>query len=76
MPDLLVVALEASADLHGAAVMRELTALMPTVRFFGAGGPRMRAAGCEALVRAEHGGHDEIDHLVAFLENSERGIAR
>src|SRR5437763_5503405 len=29
-----------------------------------------------AHVRAEHGGHDEIDHLVAFLENSERGIAR
>jgi UDP-N-acetylglucosamine acyltransferase len=29
-----------------------------------------------AHVRAEHGGHEEIDHLVAFLENSERGIAR
>jgi UDP-N-acetylglucosamine acyltransferase len=29
-----------------------------------------------AHVRAEHGGHAEIDHLVAFLENSQRGIAR
>lgn len=29
-----------------------------------------------AHVRAEHGGHEEIDHLVDFLENSERGIAR
>jgi UDP-N-acetylglucosamine acyltransferase len=29
-----------------------------------------------AHVRAEHGGHVEIDHLVAFLENSQRGIAR
>ena len=29
-----------------------------------------------AHVRAEHGGSEEIDHLVAFLENSERGIAR
>ena len=29
-----------------------------------------------AHVRAEHGGHEEIDHMVAFLENSERGIAR
>ena len=29
-----------------------------------------------AHVRAEHGGNEEIDHLVAFLENSERGIAR
>jgi hypothetical protein len=27
-------------------------------------------------VKAEHGGHPEIDHLVAFLEGSERGIAR
>lgn len=29
-----------------------------------------------AHLRAEHGGHEEIDHLVGFLENSERGIAR
>jgi UDP-N-acetylglucosamine acyltransferase len=29
-----------------------------------------------AHVRAEHGGHPEIDHLVAFLEGAERGIAR
>jgi UDP-N-acetylglucosamine acyltransferase len=29
-----------------------------------------------AHVRAEHGGHGEIDHLVSFLENSQRGILR
>ena len=29
-----------------------------------------------ARVRAECGGHSEIDHLVAFLEGTERGIAR
>jgi len=29
-----------------------------------------------ARVKAEHGGHPEIDHLVAFLEGTERGIAR
>ena len=29
-----------------------------------------------ARVRAECGGHAEIDHLVAFLEGTERGIAR
>ncbi len=50
---LLVVALEASADLHGAAVLRELRALRPDLRCFGAGGPRMRAEGFEALVNAE-----------------------
>ncbi len=29
-----------------------------------------------AQVRAEHGGHPEIDHLLRFVEGSERGIAR
>ncbi|HEX4381726.1 MAG TPA: acyl-ACP--UDP-N-acetylglucosamine O-acyltransferase [Myxococcales bacterium] len=29
-----------------------------------------------AHVRAEHGGHSEIDHMVSFLENTQRGIAR
>jgi len=48
-----VVALEASADLHGASVLRELKALRPELAAFGAGGPRMRAEGFEALVRAE-----------------------
>ena len=51
MSGLLVVAVEASADLHGAAVLRELRA--SGVQCFGAAGPLMRAEGCEALVRAE-----------------------
>jgi len=50
---LLVVAVEASADLHGAAVLRELRSLRPDVRAFGAAGPLLRGEGCEALVRAE-----------------------
>lgn len=29
-----------------------------------------------ARVRAEYGGHSEIDHFVGFIEGSERGIAR
>ncbi|HCF58122.1 MAG TPA: acyl-[acyl-carrier-protein]--UDP-N-acetylglucosamine O-acyltransferase [Myxococcales bacterium] len=29
-----------------------------------------------AQVRAEHGGNPEIDHFLAFLEGSERGVAR
>ncbi len=48
-----MVALEASADLHGASVLRELAALRPGLRAFGAGGPLMRAEGFEDLVRAE-----------------------
>lgn len=29
-----------------------------------------------AKVKAEHGGHPEIDHLVGFIEGSQRGITR
>ncbi|MFL5406976.1 MAG: acyl-[acyl-carrier-protein]--UDP-N-acetylglucosamine O-acyltransferase, partial [Myxococcales bacterium] len=29
-----------------------------------------------AHVRAEYGGHPEIDHFVSFLEGTQRGIAR
>lgn len=51
--DVLVVAVEASGDLHGAAVVRALKLLHPELRTFGAAGPLLRAEGCEALVRAE-----------------------
>jgi len=53
MTGLLIVAVEASADAHGASVLRELRSLVPDVAAFGAGGPRLRAEGCETLVRAE-----------------------
>jgi lipid-A-disaccharide synthase len=53
MTGLLVVAVEASADAHGASVLREFRSLLPDVRAFGAGGPRLRAEGCETLIRAE-----------------------
>lgn len=47
------MATEASADLHAARVLEELSALRPDVRAFGMGGPRLRQAGLEALRRAE-----------------------
>lgn len=49
----MIVAVEASADLHGAALLRELRALRPGLQAFGAGGPLLRAQGSETLVRAE-----------------------
>src|SRR5512144_2814132 len=51
--EILIVAGEASADLHAARVLEELGALRPGVRAFGVGGPRLRAAGLEALAPAE-----------------------
>jgi lipid-A-disaccharide synthase len=51
--DLLVVATEASADLHAARVLEELRALRPNLVAFGMGGPRLRDAGLESLRQAE-----------------------
>jgi lipid-A-disaccharide synthase len=51
--EILIVAGEASADLHAARALDELGALRPGVRAFGVGGPRLRAAGLEALAPAE-----------------------
>jgi lipid-A-disaccharide synthase len=51
--ELLIVATEASADLHAARVLEELRQLRPELHAFGMGGPRLRAAGLEALHQAE-----------------------
>ncbi len=46
---LLVVAGEASGDLHGARLLAELRRLVPDLVAFGMGGPELRAAGLEAV---------------------------
>ena len=48
-----IVANEASGDLLAGAVVREIQALSPGVRFLGVAGPHMLAAGCETLVDME-----------------------
>jgi lipid-A-disaccharide synthase len=50
---LLVVATEASADLHAARALEELRRLRPDLAAFGMGGPKLAAAGLECLHRAE-----------------------
>ena len=52
-PEILIVATEASADLHAARVLEELRRIRPDARAFGVGGARLRAAGLECLRRAE-----------------------
>ncbi len=51
--DILIVAGEASADLHAARALLELRKLRPGLRAFGVGGPALRAAGLETLYPAE-----------------------
>ena len=49
-PGIMLVAGEASGDLHGATLCRALGQLAPGWRLFGMGGARMAAAGMEVLV--------------------------
>nr|WP_291315388.1 lipid-A-disaccharide synthase [Desulfuromonas sp.] len=49
----MIVAGEASADLHAAKVIREAKALDPDLSFFGVGGETMVKEGCEILIPAE-----------------------
>ena len=48
-----LVAGEASGDILGAALIRALRARYPQATFYGVAGPRMRAAGCEAIESIE-----------------------
>jgi lipid-A-disaccharide synthase len=50
---ILIVAAEASADLHAARALEELKKIRPGIEAFGVGGPRLRAAGLEMLYPAE-----------------------
>ena len=54
--DLLIVAGEASGDLHGARLLEELLKLRPNVRPFGLGGDEL------AAVRGPGGGFDAVAH--------------
>ncbi len=50
MPEILIVAGEASGDLHAAHIVRGVREHRPDVRFYGIGGKDMRAAGAEILI--------------------------
>jgi lipid-A-disaccharide synthase len=50
--DLLMVAGEASGDLHGGRLLAALRRLMPGLRAFGLGGDEMQAAGLEAVAHS------------------------
>jgi lipid-A-disaccharide synthase len=54
------IAGEASADAHAAALIRELRKQAPDIQLFGAGGPKMKAAGMELVL-------DLTEHAVVGL---------
>lgn len=51
--NILISAGEASGDRYAAGLVRALGRRLPDARFFGCGGPQLRAAGVEALVQSE-----------------------
>lgn len=51
---ILLVAGEASGDLHGASLVAALRARVPALEVAGVGGPRLRAEGMRVLVDTEH----------------------
>jgi lipid-A-disaccharide synthase len=52
-PNIFLSAGEASGDHYGVLLLTELKARCPGARFFGMGGERMEALGCERIVKAE-----------------------
>jgi lipid-A-disaccharide synthase len=67
---IMVVAGEASGDLHGAGLCAAIRTLSPGARVFGMGGKRMRAAGVELLAdvsrRATVGGTEAVSGIPAL----------
>ncbi len=51
--EILISAGEASGEMYGAQLIEALRRRDPSLQFFGAGGERMRAAGCEIVVDAK-----------------------
>ena len=50
---IMIVTGEASGDLHGANLIKAVKALAADTHFFGVGGQKMAAAGCDILIPSE-----------------------
>ena len=70
MKKILIVSGEASGDLHGANLVRELKRDNPSLAFFGVGSKRMRESGVQMLADASEisvvGGTEVLTHLGAI----------
>jgi len=75
----MIIAGEASGDLHGAGVVRELKRLQPAVDVYGVGGDRMKAEGMDLIFHIRELGFmgfvEVIKHL-PFIRVMERTLAQ
>jgi lipid-A-disaccharide synthase len=60
---------EASGEMYGAQLIEALRRSEPALTFFGAGGERMRAAGCDIVVDAKELAVVGITEIVSHLSN-------
>lgn len=64
---ILISAGEASGEMYGAQLIEALRRRDPSLDFFGVGGPRMRAAGCETVVDSKDLAVVGITEILAHL---------
>ncbi len=74
--DLLIVAGEASGDLHGSRLLAAIRRRRPSVRAFGLGGERLAAAGMELLAAAEETSAVGLAEVAAVLPRAYRVYRR
>jgi lipid-A-disaccharide synthase len=73
----MIVAGEASGDLHGSNVVKELKALAPGVRLFGIGGDRMKEQGVQLVYHCNElsfMGFSEVIRNISLIRSVERTI--
>jgi len=64
---ILISAGEASGEMYGAQLIEALGRRDPSLQFFGVGGDRMRAAGCDTVVDAKDLAVVGISEIVSHL---------
>jgi len=75
--EIMIVAGEASGDLHGSNLVRELKKQYPPVSFFGIGGERMRDAGVQIIYHINElsfMGFSEVIRNISLIRSVERTI--
>ncbi|HKK01613.1 MAG TPA: lipid-A-disaccharide synthase [Desulfuromonadales bacterium] len=72
----LIVAGEASGDLHGANLIKAARRLDPGLSFFGVAGPRMAEAGCEVVVPSEELSVMGLVEVIGHLPKLQRVFRR
>ena len=76
---IMMIAGEASGDLHGSGVIRELRQLRPDIEVFGVGGENMRREGMELIYNASDlsfMGFAEVVRHLSFIRSVEQTLER